>query len=143
MEAGSLRSGFQAEPTPQSFSVLVHHRQRLSSLDPPSCERSACHRWSRNNLDLGPACHTWGWHTWAVPEQPSWLRMKLHLEQLGGLSVRLPGCGRLAGSWRGRAPGHECSLVAAASGTFDAHRGCLPGQGYCGRKKLQKAVQTK
>lgn len=41
-------------------------------------------------MDLGPACRTWGWHTWAVPEQPSWLRVKLHLEQLGGLSVRLP-----------------------------------------------------
>lgn len=53
-ESWQQGSGFEAVPSPQSFPELFHHRQRLSSLDPLSCQPSACHRQSRSNVEGGP-----------------------------------------------------------------------------------------
>ena len=50
----SLRSGFEAAPSPPSLSELSHHLQRLSSPAPSGGQRSACRCWSRSKLDISP-----------------------------------------------------------------------------------------
>lgn len=141
MEAVSLRSGLEAEPTPQSFSELVHRRRRLSSLDPPSCQRSACHHGSRKNLDLGPSLSHLGLAHLGCPGAD--------LLAEGAVTpgaVRRPFCEspglraawRLAGSWRGRAPGTNAPPWLLPAAPLMPTGAACPAEGIVEDKSCRK-----